>query len=138
MNGARAGYEINIKEFKKLLDKIELKQWESQQDKKETVNLINEFINEHGLLNQVLKIEGGGGLGAEIITFIDKLVPPKSQQKGKKNKSLNSGKEPRNILKGTFGWEETTRKNTKRKTLDEEFEEIDKMWDDFDDRVELI
>lgn len=130
MNAGRIGYEVNIKEFKTLLDKIELKEWESQQDKKETINLINEWINEHGLLNQVLKIEGGRGLGAEIINFIDKLVPPKSQQK--------KGR-PRNILKDTFGGEETARRNTKRKTLDEEFEEIDKMWDDFDEsRMELL
>lgn len=137
MNGGRVGYEINIKEFKKLVDELEKKTWKSSTDKAETLKIINEFINENSLLNQVLRLERGGGLGVEIMGVIDKLIPPKS----KKNKQKPLKPEGmRNIFKGVFDEGETTRKKIKttRKTLDEEFAEIDKMWDDFDDKMELL
>ena len=189
MRQDKIGYEIDIKQFKTLLDELEGKEWESERDKAETIFIVTQFINEHSLLRQVLRIDGGGGgVVGEVVKIIDKLVPPKSQQEQGKNKGLNQRNKreinnlfgdiftenktkkstafdepcdtmtydtpyhmthsdtpkrskpenPRNIFSLDFEGGETTRKKSKRKTLDEELEEIDQMWDDFDDRMELL
>jgi spermidine synthase len=189
MRQDRIGYEIDIKQFKTLLDELERKEWESERDKAETVFIVTQFINEHSLLRQVLRIDGGGGgVVGEVVKIIDKLVPPKSHQEGRKNKDLNQRNKreikslfqdifnenktkkstafdepcdtmtydtpyhmtlsvtpkrskpesPRNIFSLDFEEGKTTRKKSKRKTLDQELEEIDQMWDDFDDRMELL
>ena len=61
MRQDKIGYEIDIKQFKTLLDELEGKEWESERDKAETIFIVTQFINEHSLLRQVLRIDGGGG-----------------------------------------------------------------------------